>query len=44
MPNVQSTSTATAQGLIEQYDAIVIGAGVTGLYQLHKLQELGLSV
>ena len=28
----------------DQYDAIVIGAGVTGLYQLHTLRELGLSV
>jgi cation diffusion facilitator CzcD-associated flavoprotein CzcO len=29
---------------IEQLDAVVIGAGVTGLYQLHLLRELGLSV
>src|SRR5476649_2305735 len=27
-----------------QYDAIVIGAGISGLYQLHKLRELGLKV
>ncbi|MDN6320411.1 MAG: NAD(P)/FAD-dependent oxidoreductase [Marinobacter sp.] len=26
------------------YDAIVIGAGVAGLYQLHKLRSLGMSV
>jgi hypothetical protein len=26
------------------FDAIVIGAGVTGLYQLYKLRELGLRV
>src|SRR5271165_529836 len=26
------------------YDAIVIGAGISGLYQLLKLRELGLSV
>lgn len=26
------------------FDAIVIGAGVAGLYQLHKLRQLGLSV
>jgi len=26
------------------FDAIVIGAGVTGLYQLYKLRELGLHV
>lgn len=44
MANVQQSTTATAQGPIEQYDAIVIGAGVAGLYQLYKLRELGLSV
>jgi cation diffusion facilitator CzcD-associated flavoprotein CzcO len=27
-----------------EFDAIVIGAGVAGLYQLHKLRELGLRV
>ena len=26
------------------YDAIVIGAGISGLYQLYKLRELGLNV
>ncbi len=29
---------------VEEYDAIIIGAGVSGLYQLYKLRELGLSV
>jgi cation diffusion facilitator CzcD-associated flavoprotein CzcO len=29
---------------VEQFDAIVIGAGVSGLYQLYRLRELGLSV
>ena len=29
---------------VPQYDAIIIGAGVTGLYQLYRLRELGLSV
>jgi cation diffusion facilitator CzcD-associated flavoprotein CzcO len=29
---------------IQQYDAIVIGAGVSGLYQLYRLRQLGLSV
>ncbi len=27
-----------------QYDAIIMGAGISGMYQLHKLRELGLSV
>ena len=31
-------------GDLEQFDAIVIGAGVTGLYQLYRLRRLGLSV
>ncbi len=29
---------------VEEYDAIIIGAGVSGLYQLYKLRELGLTV
>ena len=29
---------------VEHFDAIVIGAGVTGLYALYRLRELGLSV
>ncbi len=28
----------------EQYDAIIIGAGVSGLYQLYKLRQQGISV
>jgi len=27
----------------ETFDAIIIGAGISGLYQLHKLRDLGLS-
>ncbi len=33
-----------AAGSIEQFDAIVIGAGVSGIYQLYRLKELGLKV
>src|ERR1051325_395229 len=44
MADVQQSTTATAEGPIEQFDAIVIGAGVSGLYQLYRLRELGLSV
>ena len=36
-------NTAPADG-IERFDAIIIGAGVTGLYQLYRLRQLGLSV
>jgi len=28
---------------VQQFDAIIIGAGLTGLYQLYRLRELGLS-
>src|SRR6202007_3148162 len=38
VPNGPSTETAG------DFDAIVIGAGVSGLYQLYKLRELGLKV
>src|SRR3981081_4579995 len=41
--SAQQTPT-TAKGPVEQYDAIIIGAGVTGLYQLYRLRQLGLSV
>ena len=30
--------------MIERFDAIIIGAGVSGLYQLYRLRGLGLSV
>src|ERR1700728_2151879 len=39
----QSTPTANAAP-VEQYDAVIIGAGVTGLYELHRLRQLGISV
>jgi cation diffusion facilitator CzcD-associated flavoprotein CzcO len=29
---------------VAQYDAIVIGAGISGMYQLHRLRELGMTV
>src|SRR2546428_12365074 len=38
VPNGPSTETVT------DFDAIVIGAGVSGLYQLYRLRELGLKV
>jgi cyclohexanone monooxygenase len=31
-------------GAIEHYDAVIIGAGVSGMYALHHLREMGLSV
>jgi len=44
--SLQQTSAADT-GLgeeVEQFDVIIIGAGVTGLYQLYCLRQLGLSV
>src|SRR5579862_6977841 len=41
--SIQPTPVAKA-GPVEQYDAIVIGAGISGLFQLIRLRELGLSV
>src|SRR3982074_924727 len=35
---------AAETAMIEQYDVIIIGAGVSGLYQLYRLRKLGLSV
>ena len=41
----QATSTTGVTAApVQEYDAIVIGAGVSGLYQLYRLRELGLSV
>ena len=39
---VQVTTTKSAED-IDQFDALVIGAGVTGLYSLYRLRQLGLS-
>jgi cation diffusion facilitator CzcD-associated flavoprotein CzcO len=41
--SLQKASDAQS-GRVENFDAIVIGAGVSGLYQLYRLRELGFSV
>ena len=38
------TQTAAGAAPMLDYDAIVIGAGISGLYQLYRLRELGLRV
>ena len=38
-----STSSATAQAP-DTFDAIVIGGGISGMYQLYRLRELGMKV
>ena len=40
----QAVAHKTKANAILDFDAIVIGAGVSGLYQLYKLRELGLKV
>ena len=37
-------NSATAKPEDNVYDAIVVGAGIAGLYQLHRLREMGLKV
>ena len=44
MANTQEQTSTNSAGAVEHYDAIVIGAGVSGLYQLYRLREMGLSV
>jgi len=40
----QATLKTGSEGLVERYDAVVIGAGISGMYALHRLRGLGLSV
>ena len=44
MTNSPCQTSAISEDSIEQVDAIVIGAGVTGLYAIYRLRELGLTV
>jgi cyclohexanone monooxygenase/acetone monooxygenase len=43
MTSTTETSTETRENVLE-LDAVVVGAGVAGLYQLHQLREQGLRV
>ncbi len=42
--NQQMTASHDTQSPIQLYDAIIVGAGISGLYQLYRLRELGLRV
>jgi cation diffusion facilitator CzcD-associated flavoprotein CzcO len=44
MTQAQTMATADRTAALSHYDAIIIGAGVTGLYQLYSLRKLGISV
>ena len=38
---MSAVATESAPGT---YDAVIIGAGISGMYQLHLLRKMGLSV
>ena len=42
--STQAVQSASLPTNLTRFDAVVIGAGVAGLYQLHRLRELGLKV
>ncbi len=44
MANASQTDSSPQAGAILEYDAIIIGAGMSGLYQLYRLREQGLRV
>src|SRR5882762_11660938 len=44
MASAAPSTPITNPGTIEEFDAIVIGAGVSGLYQLYRLRDAGLKV
>lgn len=44
MADTITHSSAASGKSLHHYDAIIIGAGMAGLYQLHRLQQAGLSV
>jgi len=44
MAKAKPTTPGNGKGSVDQFDVIVIGAGVSGLYQLYRLRQLGLSV
>jgi cation diffusion facilitator CzcD-associated flavoprotein CzcO len=44
MANSLQQTPATSTGPVDNFDAIIIGAGVCGLYQLYRLRQLELSV
>src|ERR1700741_2705739 len=43
MPDTQALAVRPSEGQLAVYDAIVIGAGISGLYMLYRLRELGMT-
>src|SRR5712672_4614065 len=44
MPDTHALAERPSQGQLAVYDAIVIGAGISGMYMLYRLRELGMTV
>lgn len=44
MSELQSNHPESAAGFASRLDAVIVGAGFAGLYMLHRLRQLGLSV
>ena len=44
MPDTHALVERPSQGQLAVYDAIVIGAGISGMYMLYRLRELGMTV
>src|ERR1700733_14481616 len=44
MPDTHMTDMDAAVSGSRTFDAVIIGSGIAGLYQLHRLRQLGLSV
>ena len=43
MPDTHVLAERSAQDEIATYDAIVIGAGISGMFMLYRLRELGMT-
>ena len=44
MTITESSSVGTTSGRRADYDVVIIGAGIAGIYQLYQLKDCGLSV
>ena len=43
MPDTNVVAERPAQDAVARYDAIVIGAGISGMFMLYRLRELGMT-